>query len=324
MVLTHLPNMGKVAAAAAGAQLRTSFPNVRLCLVVGLCGGVPTKTDSGQISLGDILVSSGIKQFDLGRHYPDGLEKKDTLDDNLGRPNSEIRSFLHQLKTDQELQQLRTDTVSYLAKICATGHYKGLTRPIASEDKLYLAEYRHKHQDPSTCGVCAECNSLDDPVCQLARESSCADLGCIQIASRKRPAHERDHEDRSKPLIHFGWFASGDTVMKSGIHRDRTARRQGVIGFEMEGAGVWDLIPTIILKSVCDYADSHKNKIWQRYAAIAAATCCKALLNRWSFTYELARPVILDDVPKQASDAEKSSEFYLKIMLTSSTFSDMS
>ena len=69
--------------------------------------------------------------------------------------------------------------------------------------------------------------------------------------------------------------------MKSGQHRDRIAAEEGVIGFEMESAGRWDYIPTIMIKSVCDYADSHKNKKWQEYAATTAAACTKALLEEW-------------------------------------------
>jgi nucleoside phosphorylase len=69
--------------------------------------------------------------------------------------------------------------------------------------------------------------------------------------------------------------------MKSGQHRDEIARIEKVIGFEMEGAGVWDNILCIIIKGVCDYADSHKNKLWQAYAAATGASVAKALLEYW-------------------------------------------
>ncbi|KAF5506502.1 hypothetical protein CGCS363_v005343 [Colletotrichum siamense] len=61
------------------------------------------------------------------------------------------------------------------------------------------------------------------------------------------------------------------------------AQQHGIIAFEMEGAGVWDEIPCIIVKSVCDYADSHKNKNWQGFAAVAAASATKAVLNMYNF-----------------------------------------
>jgi hypothetical protein len=50
----------------------------------------------------------------------------------------------------------------------------------------------------------------------------------------------------------------------------------------MEGAGVWERFPSVVVsKAVCDYADSHKNKKWQGYAAASAAACTKAFLKQW-------------------------------------------
>jgi nucleoside phosphorylase len=72
--------------------------------------------------------------------------------------------------------------------------------------------------------------------------------------------------------------------MKSGEHRDHLVESEGVVGFEMEGAGVWDNISCIIIKGVCDYADSHKNKAWQMYAAATGAAAAKAFLQYWEPT----------------------------------------
>lgn len=49
----------------------------------------------------------------------------------------------------------------------------------------------------------------------------------------------------------------------------------------MEGAGLWETIPTIVVKGVCDYANSHKSKGWQLYAAATAAACAKGILRIW-------------------------------------------
>jgi hypothetical protein len=67
--------------------------------------------------------------------------------------------------------------------------------------------------------------------------------------------------------------------MKSGEHRDKLAKAAKIIGFEMEGAGVCDNLRCLIIKGISDYADSHKNKVWQQYAAATAASCCKAFLE---------------------------------------------
>lgn len=42
VVLAHLPGMGKVSAGNIAAFCRMSFPNIKLALLVGICGGAPT------------------------------------------------------------------------------------------------------------------------------------------------------------------------------------------------------------------------------------------------------------------------------------------
>jgi nucleoside phosphorylase len=49
----------------------------------------------------------------------------------------------------------------------------------------------------------------------------------------------------------------------------------------MRGAGMWDTLPSLVIKGVCDYADSHKNKVWQDYVAATAAAYMKAFLEVW-------------------------------------------
>ncbi|KAH7126218.1 ankyrin repeat-containing domain protein [Dactylonectria estremocensis] len=90
--------------------------------------------------------------------------------------------------------------------------------------------------------------------------------GCDQ--SKLVPRSGRLTDD---PLIHYGAIASGNQVMRSGTVRDNIARRVDVICFEMEAAGLMDILPCLPIRGICDYSDSHKNKEWQRYAAAAAA-----------------------------------------------------
>lgn len=78
--------------------------------------------------------------------------------------------------------------------------------------------------------------------------------------------------------MHIGTMGSGDTVVKSADYRNKLATDEDI---EMEGAGIWDNIPCIIIKGVCDYADSQKNKIWQDYAAATGASAAKAFLEHW-------------------------------------------
>ncbi|KAF4948678.1 hypothetical protein FGADI_9453 [Fusarium gaditjirri] len=289
VVLAHLPNMGKVAAGTIAAFCRMSYPNISLALVVGICGGAPFHGNKKEeIVLGDVIISTGVVQYDLGRRFPNNFEIKDTLDDSLGRPGLEVRNLLSKLKTKRQQDKLQTATRGYIHEVLQeTG--KPADFPERSQDIVFPADYRHKHQEPSACAICAACVSRSDPVCENALRSTCQELKCDlqqRLIRTRVEAVAKDHAkelDKEIPLpfVHFGRFASGDMVMKSGEDRDHLTLSKDAIGFEMESAGVWDVFPCIIIKSVSDYADSHKNDNWQGYAAASAAGCTKAFLRYW-------------------------------------------
>jgi nucleoside phosphorylase len=67
--------------------------------------------------------------------------------------------------------------------------------------------------------------------------------------------------------------------MKDGKMRDQLAEQFDILCFEMEAAGLVDSLPTLSIRGICDYADSHKNKSWQRYAAGVAAAYAKEWLT---------------------------------------------
>ena len=277
VVLVHMPNMGKVAAATAAACLRASFPGIQLALVVGICGATPFGKHNGDILLGDVVISEGLIQYDLGRQFPNNtFVRKDTPRDNLPRPGPNLRAALAKLQTEQGRRWLENKTSENLGilqqRLSNVVKYPGTT-----EDRLFKSTYRHKHHNPLECVICADDGR--DGVCDKAIEMSCQQLKCDEreLVVRARPIQS------SNPVIHFGLVASGDTVMKSGEDRDDIAARDGVIAFEMEGAGVWENFPgSLVIKGVCDYADSHKNKRWQGYAAATAAAVTKGFLENWS------------------------------------------
>ena len=66
--------------------------------------------------------------------------------------------------------------------------------------------------------------------------------------------------------------------MRHGGTRERWRRESDVLCFEMEGAGLMNTFPCLVIRGICDYADSHKNKRWQEYAAATAAAYAKELL----------------------------------------------
>ena len=208
------------------------------------------------------------------------------------------------METELGLERLQQRTAHYL-KILQANAIRNRRRvnyayPGTAEDKLFEASYRHKHHGTATC-ICKDCTKKSDPACDEALSSSCAQLQCDEtyLVSRerlkaKRQLEKADSSDVQEPAIHIGRIASGDTVMKSGEDRDNIAKDDGVIAFDMEGAGVWDEVPCIVVKGVCDYADCHKDKRWQDFAAATAAAAMKALLERYIRTDKLPRPAVRD------------------------------
>lgn len=80
--------------------------------------------------------------------------------------------------------------------------------------------------------------------------------------------------------MHYGTIGSSDTLVMSSAKRNQLYNAHGIICFEMESAGVMSSCPALVIRGICDYADSHKHRTWQNYAAATAAACAKEVLMR--------------------------------------------
>lgn len=276
IVLALLPSMGTNNAAAATASLRSSYTSLRLAILVGICGGVPriAKTD---VFLGDVVVSKTIIQYDYGRRYPGHFAVKNTVEDSLGAANRDIRGLLAIFETELMRKRLQREASEHLRQLQKTAKMERRRADYrylgTAEDKLYPPAYVHKHR--TSCDSC----TTSDTFCESASEAPCALAGCgsTDLVVREHTVEEANFS----PEIFIGRVGSGNTVMKSGEDRDRIASAHNIIAFEMEGAGAWDEVPCIVVKGICDYADSHKNKAWQDFAAATAAAVTKAILGRY-------------------------------------------
>ncbi|KAA8643954.1 5'-methylthioadenosine/S-adenosylhomocysteine nucleosidase family protein [Aspergillus tanneri] len=245
IVLVSLPagQFGTNSAAAVTVKMKAKFPAIRVGLVVGVGGGVPSSAD---IRLGDVVVSQpdtghgGVIQYDLGRATVAGFKRKGFLN----APPANLLTALNKLRADH--LRHRSKVAKYLS---AFDHLPQFQRANAGPDMLFVSTYTHVG-GPS----CALCNAG----CLVAR------------APRKCPGVK----------IHYGTIASGNQIIRSGITRDQLSSELGnVLCFEMEAAGIMNIFPCVVIRGISDYADSHKNKSWQPYAAAAAAAYAKDLLS---------------------------------------------
>ncbi|KAJ5966429.1 hypothetical protein N7481_013143 [Penicillium waksmanii] len=248
IVLACLPEMGKESAASAASSLQISFPSISLTLVVGICGGVPFPAPGTELILGDVVMSHQVLKFDFGRQYPDRFEQRGGVQDTLDRSNRSIRSLISGLQINSsrvEFQEMHTRYLQDVGEKGSIWQYPGV-----DQDRLFPSSFDLKDTSKST-------DSEEDLV----------------------ERHRLTGGDNPKPRLHCGPIGSTDTVMKSAKHRDDLAQGSQLVGFEMEGSGVCNNLSCIIIKGACDYADSHKTKVWQDYAAASAACATKSFLE---------------------------------------------
>ncbi|KAK0760846.1 LOW QUALITY PROTEIN: hypothetical protein N5P37_005783 [Trichoderma harzianum] len=304
LVVVLLCSSGKANAAGAAASLRSSYPCIDLLILTGICEGVPD-ANGEELLLGDVVVSETVIQFDLGTQHVAGFEVKDTLEDRHGRANKNIRNFIANIKTEMGYQRIEEKAAAFLEKIqsrTSEAKYQQRRRattymyPGSANDILFESTHYHKHYNSSQC-VCADYRPDEDlyAVCEDARNFSCEETSCelSSLKIRDRLHHKNLLENAGElksaqiPSIFFGRFGSGDMAFNSGAHRDSLAKKHGIIAFEMEGAGMWDELPCIIVKGVNDYGDGHKTKKWaewQNFAAATAASVARALIERYPQT----------------------------------------
>lgn len=247
VVLACLPagQTGTNSAAAVAMQMKTTFPAIRFGLMVGIGGGVPSK--EADIWLGDVVVSQpgnghgGVVQYDFGKSTPSGFKRTGFIN----APPTILLAAITKLRSN--LDRGRTSLSPHLSKL---SNLPKFDRDQAGSDVLFEAKYNHGGED--SCASCA--------------------------ASRKIQRTERTKN--TPPMIHYGTIASGNQVMRDGVERDKISSEfGGVLCFEMEAAGLMNNFPCLVIRGICDYADSHKNKRWQPYATGAAAAYAKELLG---------------------------------------------
>jgi nucleoside phosphorylase len=259
VVIAVLPDgeYGTTSAANVARNILHSFPNVRIGLMVGIGGGRPSQNHD--IRLGDVVVSSShngkgaVFQYDFGKTIQDQSFRYTSF---LNQPPVVLRTAVNGLKGQYErsghrLEQAINDILEKNPRL--RQKYK---RPDPSSDMLYQASFAHPSNTEANCSVVCS----DDP---------------LNIIFRRDRSEIDDN-----PAIHYGTIASANQLMKDTIIRDTLVKEKDVLCFEMEAAGLMNHFPCLVIRGICDYSDSHKNKEWQGYAAMAAAAYTKDLLCR--------------------------------------------
>ncbi|KAJ4861517.1 ankyrin repeats (3 copies) domain-containing protein [Trichoderma breve] len=262
---TNAYTLGSIAATVATQMVQT-FPSIKIGLLVGIGGGIPPK-----VRLGDVVVSTpdgqfpGVVQWDLGKSTEGG---KFTRTGSLNNPPSSLLSALGKLESKHELEG---------SKIPDFLDQFGEKYPLAAKTYLFSTSLKDVLFKSVYLHVRESCDSCDPS----------------QIMQRK-----------GRPMrIHYGLIASSNTTIEDAELRDRLHKELGKKLFcvETEAAGLMNSFPCIVIRGICDYVDSHKNKTWQKYAAVVAAAFAKELLGCvQSSDVEGERPII--DILNEVKD----------------------
>ncbi|KAK1660100.1 nucleoside phosphorylase domain-containing protein [Colletotrichum godetiae] len=221
---------GESSAAVVARDLIRTFENIRVGLLVGIGGGAPSPEKD--IRLGDVVVSSptggydGVLQYDFGKSMVDG---KLEMTGFLNQPPIAFRTALNVLIADIEIEGnwLEND----IEKALKTEHLRQkYGRPSSDFDKLFRSDISY------------------NPNKTMAHYTT-SDF-----------VERQERSPDSTLVIHHGLIASANQVMKDAQKRDILAKDKNVLCFEMEAAGLMNHFPCLVIRGICDYSDSHKNK----------------------------------------------------------------
>jgi nucleoside phosphorylase len=70
--------------------------------------------------------------------------------------------------------------------------------------------------------------------------------------------------------IDYRTIGSANIVVKDGTIRDRLKKDMDILCIKIKAAGLMKSFLCLVIRGICDYADSYKNKRWQPYVAAVA------------------------------------------------------
>lgn len=270
---------GTVTAADVARLMVTTFPSIRLGLMVGIGGGVPSPND---IRLGDVVVSQGsgttggIVQYDFGKEEGEGFERKG----QLNSPPAALLSAITALEARNQAFLLAKTVMRASSKIQQT-HLNLDNEPNCiyqgvENDRLFPSWY-HGPGASRWPIVSSLFRSLQGSHPKHKNCASCDPKMLVKRNPRRSP---------NIPRIHYGLIASGNRVIKNAETRDKivSSLKQDTnsgdcLCFEMEAAGLMNNFPCLVIRGISDYADTHKNDMWHNYAALTAASYVRELLR---------------------------------------------
>ncbi|RKL26128.1 hypothetical protein BFJ72_g13857 [Fusarium proliferatum] len=190
MACSPASQYGKNSTASLLTSIMRTFPNVRIGLMVGIGGGVPTKVD---MRLGDIVVGVRVMQCDLGKAVRSEAPRI---------PDSSIRTSISNIRSRHELTGSQVPSI-LKDKI---GGYPAYDRP-GEADILFRSSYNHSPIS-STCGGCDK-SQLEERKLRVSTDPAIYYGGIASVNCMMRDAVSRDKIAQELDVICFEMEAAG-------------------------------------------------------------------------------------------------------------------
>ncbi|KAE8417808.1 hypothetical protein BDV36DRAFT_283421 [Aspergillus pseudocaelatus] len=281
VVIVCLPKgrYGTNSAATVATQMVRTFPSIKIGLMVGIGGGIPPK-----VRLGDVVVSTpvggfpGVVQWDMGKTKDGSFERTGWLNN----PPTSLLTALTKLETEHDLEGTKIPEFLDELKRKWPRLAPKYLKCDSFEDPWHAHDIHHKRSRWQVISTLWEMILILFTYLLGWRVFTPMNHEAKQVTSNA--SNTVGEEGRNKPediRVHYGLIASGNQVIKDATLRDKLDSEFGshVLCVEMEAAGLMNNFPCIVIRGICDYADSHKNKEWQEYAATVAAAFTKELLE---------------------------------------------
>ncbi|KAF2220091.1 hypothetical protein BDZ85DRAFT_284530 [Elsinoe ampelina] len=263
---------------AVARDIVNLFPNIESAISAGIAGALPTP--AMDVRLGDVVIacssttSTGLVEWQRGKD-PTTIGK----DYKLLPPSTLAALYTMRRKTeghqaifDRILQQALDSAEETLIS--------SSERPDPRTDKLIHPSFRHPEHSPS-CETCA----------------SAAEVPRSARTEILPHAH------------HDGFVASGNYVITSSDVRDGLQKATGAVcADDYSSLDIMRYLPCVVVRGISDYADSHKTKLWQPYAGLAAAAYVKELILSIDVSDAVSQEEAADFVTPHLSPVIDASE----------------
>ncbi|KAK1255027.1 hypothetical protein MKX08_009022 [Trichoderma sp. CBMAI-0020] len=190
------------------------------------------------IRLGDVVVSTGIIRFDVERV----MQQKGGAE-FIQHAATPLLAAMSSVQSDESL--LYNVLKGHIENIVSSE--PGYQSPGEDRDMIFPAASKHKR-----------------------RQATCEDCEGPHVQRRPR---------LPGPHIHHGFIGSVNRTVDDAVSRDYLGTKMDVLSFEGHGVGGLMTARTcLMIQGICDYADSHSNDEWHKYAAATAAAFTKVFL----------------------------------------------